>query len=307
MTPHRDSASPHHLDRTAGAAPASTRVRKGGGHGCFSRCQAIPFLLLLVGITLLLGDRGLALSATSTPLPKFYYFNPDSTQVNFHDLQQEIKNFFQSNGLAVEFQPFARFRDFDQQVKTARPAFLFLPSWYLDRPDAPREITPLFIPIRQGQATYTKLLMCRKASRIGQQDLARKTIALTSFASDEEALLDKILFHRLGVTAADMNYVHASKDLDALIAVAINQVELAFVSQESFARLRQLNPRLAEGVTALAESDPIPLPLLCYCPAMVSPEQLEAFRRVVRQGAGNPQARTIKTILQIDDWKEIAK
>jgi ABC-type nitrate/sulfonate/bicarbonate transport system substrate-binding protein len=246
-------------------------------------------------------------SATAEVVPKFYYFNPDSTQVNFHDLQQEIKRFFQANGLAVEFQPFARFRDFDQQVKSARPAFLFLPSWYLDRPDAPKTITPLLIPVRQGRDTYVKLLIASKSSRIGAKDLARKTIALTSFASDEEALLDKILFHRLTVAAKEMSYVHVSKDLDALIAVAIHQVELAFVSRESMDRMAQVNPRLAAGVLALAESDPIPLPVLCYTPELVSPEQLQAFTRVVQQGQGDAQTRTINKILQIDDWKPIDK
>lgn len=302
---HRGELSPLLIPARKGVGSGSSSHRGSGLR--WSWWRVLRLLCILLGSTSLLLASGSVSSANSALIPKFYYFNPDSTQVNFHDLQQEIKKFFLVNGLEVEFQPFARFRDFDQQVKKAKPSFLFLPSWYLDRLDAPKGISPLLIPIRQGQETYTKLLMTSKASGIGPQNLARKTIALTSFASDEQAMLDKILFHRLGVVAADMSYVHASKDLDALIAVAVNQVALAFVSRESIDRLHQVNPRLADGLTSLAESDPIPLPVLCYSPEIVSPELLVAFKRVVLQGEGNTQTRTIKKILQIDDWKATTK
>lgn len=264
-------------------------------------------MLLLVATSFFLLNHGVGFDGGAKALPKFYYFNSDSPKVNFQELQQEIRNFFQSNGLQVEFQPFARLRDFHQQVTSVKPAFLLLPSWYLERPDTPKDITPLLTPIRQGRTTYTKLLMTSKSSRIDPQNLEGKTIALTTLGSEEESMLDKILFSRLGISAAKMNYIHASKDLDALIGVAINQVELALVSQESIDRLRQINPKLAEAVTALAETDPIPLPVLCYTQGKVSPEQVEAFKRVVMQGENSAGTGTLKNILQIDDWKPISQ
>lgn len=267
-----------------------------------------PLLLSLLFMPLFaLLFSGGGSSEAAPEIPKFYYFNPDSTQVNFQNLNREMDTFLHGNGLQVQFQAFARYRDFHEQVREAKPAFLFIPSWYLDQNGVPPGISPLLLPVRQGQKTYTKLLMTSRASGLTSRDLAGKTVAMTTLGGREEAMLDKMLFKRLGIPAKEMKVLHVSKDLDALIGVAINQVELAFVSREAIAKLRELNPRLAEVVISLAESDPIPLPLLCYIPGKTSAGQLAAFKRVFQERGNKPEDRKIMKMLEFDDWKTIDK
>ena len=262
---------------------------------------AAVLILLLAGMYPLFNS--IASSQASPPLPKFYYFNPDSTQINFRNLKIEMTRFLQERDYPVSFQAFAHLRDFHQQVQKKPPVFLFLPHWYLDQPDAPPDIKPLLIPFRNGRKTYTKVLMTNKSSNTTINSLAQKTLAMTTLGPQSEKILNNILFHKLAIDASETRYIHVPKDSDALIALAIGQVDLALVSHENIAELRRINPILLSAVKPLIESNPIELPVLCYTEGSVSPAELDKFKKVFLQGISKPKKLKIMKMLQIDDWK----
>ncbi|MCK5229869.1 MAG: PhnD/SsuA/transferrin family substrate-binding protein [Desulfobulbaceae bacterium] len=259
------------------------------------------FILLLAGIYPLFSAS--ALSHASPTLQEFYYFNPDSTQINLGNLKIEMVRFLQQRDYPVSFQPFAHLRDFHQQVREKKPAFLFLPHWYLNQPDTPPNIKPLLIPLRNGQKTYAKVLMTNNSSGTTINSLSQKTLAMTTLGPQSEEILDKILFHKLAIDASELRYIHVPKDFDALIALAIGQVDLALVSHENIAELRRINPILLAAVKPLMESNPIELPVLCYTEGSVSPAELDKFKKIFLQGINEPKKLKIMKMLQIDDWK----
>lgn len=268
------------------------------------RTLAGAFTILII-ISLLVHFPFFSL-ATAAP-SKFFYFNPDSTQINFRNLKIEMNRFFEQNGFKVDFQAFAHYQDFHEQVKEQHPDFLFIPNWYLKQPDIPRTIKPLLIPLRKGKPTYIKVLMAGKLSDTSLDNLTGKTLAMTTLGYAEGELLEHILLDKLDIAPTALNIIHVPKDLDALIALAIGQVDLALVSYENIAELRRINPVLLTAVKSLAESDPLPLPALYLIDGRLPPEQVETFQSIFLKSGRTPHKYKIMDMLQIDDWKKAAK
>lgn len=244
------------------------------------------------------GSPGLASS-----VPEFYYFNPDSSQANLSELNEEMTDFFEKQGYDISFQAFVHLQDFQEQIKKSKPAFILMPSWYFAELGDTSKIKPLFCPGHHGHKSYTKVLLTSKAFKIAINTLPRKSLAMTSMGSRTLTILNRIMFDKLGVDAAEMNIIYVPKDLDALIAVAIGQVDLALVCQENISELRRINPILLGGVKSILKSSPIGLPILCYTEGSTSPAARDIFKKILLNSSGKINKPKILEMIQIDDWK----
>ncbi len=201
------------------------------------------------------------------------------------------------------FQPFARFHDFDREVRSATPAFLFLPEWYLHQDGNHKRFKPFLIPVRQGTTTYRKVLLVADDSGLTTETLAGTTIAMTPVGEAGLALLDETIFQRIGLRGKELKFITTAKDSDALFALALRQVKAALVSQDNLEHVGRLNPRLLERVKILAVSDPLPLPVLCYVAGVVPPGGVEKMRQLLLAGKEGGKAARIMDMLQIDTWR----
>ena len=264
--------------------------------------KSFSFLFMLIFIILLCCYGSPALASS---IPEFYYFNPDSSQANLSELKEEMTGFFEEQGYEISFQAFVYLQDFQEQIKKSKPAFILMPSWYFAELGDTSKIKPLFFSGHPGKNNYTKVLLTSKSLKVAINTLPQKSMAMTSMGHRTITILNHILFDKLSIDAAEMNIIYVPKDLDALIAVAIGQVDLALVCQKNIAELRRINPSLLSGVKPLFKSSPIGLPILCYMEGGSSPAARDIFKKILLNSSGTVKKPKILEMIQIDDWKTV--
>lgn len=287
--------------------PASTMrflnkylLSKQCGDSCLSSNRKIFFFLIKLAIILVL----LPTLAFGGPQHKFYYFNPDSFQSNFGQLKHEMDLFFSQAGIPITFQPFARFVDFKKAVNKDKPAFLFLPDWFLQKHGGELRLQPILIPIQKGKKSYKKVLLVSKLSGINLQNLKNRSLATTPLGPDAETILNKILFIRHDLDAKGISIITVPKDTDALFALALGQVDMALVVKENIKEIVKINPRITQTTKLLLESGEISMPTFCHIKGVASPEEIEMVKNTFLNNR-TKQHFKIMEMLKIDGWQTI--
>lgn len=242
-------------------------------------------------------------SSAATAVDIFYYC-PDSPQRNLGGLKQQMETVLNRLEFAANFQPFAHYVDFDQAVRAKRPPFLFLPFWYFQLYGEKLGLRPLLTPQYNGSPTYRKELLVRKGASISLGAVSGRSLAMTSMGPDDELTLNAILFSAHQADAKTFSIVTVPKDADALFALALGHVDMALVGKQSMALIGAINPKIIQSVQPLAESQPIPGPILCYAPERVPSATAEHLKRVLQQA---DKDNNVLEILQIDGWMAVGQ
>ena len=248
---------------------------------------------------------GVAISSPSgAAAVDIYYFSPDSPQRNLGGLKREMETFFDHVDFSANFQPFAHFVDFDQTVRKKLPSFLYLPAWYFKLYGEQLGLRPLMTSLADGATTYHKVLLVRKGANITMATVSNQSLAMTTMGPADESTLNTILFTAHGVDSHDLNIVTVPKDADALFALALGHVDMALVGKRSIERIGAINPKILQAVRPLAESAPIPGPILCYAVDRVDVAIIEKLKGLLQKA---PKGTNVLEILQIDGWRVVGE
>ncbi|MCW5202173.1 PhnD/SsuA/transferrin family substrate-binding protein [Desulfobulbus sp. US4] len=245
--------------------------------------------------------------ASGANIEKFYYFNPDSSQSNLARLKKEMELFLNKKNLIVIFQPFAKYHDFHREMQDGLPAFVFLPDWYYQQNKTNSKLKPLLQPIRKGQATYRKVLLTKQDSTLTLQGLSNKLLAMTNMGKNAPDLLNRLLFNQFKIKSNALNIITTPKDSDALFALAVGQVNAALVSKNNLQIIGKINPRILQIVRPLAESQPIPLPILCTGNGKVPDINVMKLKKIFLEAKDSDDAADLMEMLQIDAWHNYAR
>lgn len=231
---------------------------------------------------------------------RFYYFNPDAPQHNLERLKRDMETLLDKLGLAIEFQPFARLTDFNLGVHKDRPSFVFVPDWYLHSYGKALKLKPLLQAVRDRRQNYHKLLISARHSFEDLKESDRILLAMTSLGPDSMGVLSRIFPDEEALNINKIRIVEVPKDADAIFAAALNQVDVALVSQASLLHLQTINPRLIDSLQVLGKSKPLNMPVLGCLEDSASPEQQTIFRKFMMT-TGSSQ---VMHALRIDGWSE---
>ncbi|MDU9048419.1 MAG: PhnD/SsuA/transferrin family substrate-binding protein [Candidatus Electrothrix sp. Rat3] len=245
--------------------------------------------------------------AAGTDSEKFYYFNPDSSQSNLTRLKQEMERFLDKKDLVLNFQPFAKYHDFHREMLENIPAFVFLPDWYYQQSKKKSKLKPLLQPVHKGRTTYRKVLLTSQDSTLTLQGLSNKLLAITTMGNETPDLLDRLLFNQFKIKSNSLNIIMTPKDSDALFALAVGQVNAALVSKNNLQRIGRINPRILQIVRPLAESQPIPLPILCAGNGKVLDEKIMELKKIFLEANDSDDSADLMEMLQIDAWHNYAR
>lgn len=257
-------------------------------------------LSLLLAVMLLYGVAWVQSHAAM-----LYYFNPDSPQSNLSRLKRGMDDFLSKAKFPITFQPFSHLVDFEQQFNGMPPSFIFVPQWYIDKYGAKMKLQPLLVPVHKGETSYRKILLETKHPN---RDLAKSvsvTLAMTSMGPDGDTMLKSILFPPHGVPADKINPIIVPKDFDALFALALGQVDMALVVKNNLDQVASLNPNILRTVRPLMESEPIPMPVLCYVEGVATAEHIEEIKALFINSKAKKNRSTIMEMLQINEWQVI--
>lgn len=238
--------------------------------------------------------------AFADPALRFYYFNPDAPQYNLERLKGDMEMLLNSFEMAVDFQPFARLTDFNRSVRSDRPAFILFPDWYLHSYGDELQLKPLLQAVRDHSQTYHKILVSARYSNKDLLASERVSLAMTSFGPDSVEILRTIFPDDAVVDLEKVRTVEVPKDVDAIFAAALAQVDMALVSQVSLQQFRKVNPRLIDSLNLLGKSGAVDMPILGYLEDSSSAEQLAMFRQFMISTESSQVMRT----LRIDRWSE---
>lgn len=233
-----------------------------------------------------------------------YYFSPDSPQRNLGGLKREMETFFDRVDFSANFQPFAHYVDFDQTVRSNLPSFLLLPAWYYSLYGEKLGLCPLMSPLDGGSTTYHKILLVRKNSPITMATIRNQSLAMTTMGPADESTLNTILFGDYGLDSHNLDIVTVPKDADALFALALGHVDMALVGKRSIEQIGDLNPKILQAVQPLAESAPIPGPILCYAKGRVEGAVIERLKGLLQEKLAGVN---VLEILQIDGWRVVGE
>ncbi len=233
----------------------------------------------------------------------FYFYFPDSSQVNLSQLKREMDRFLAKAGFSVRFQPFAHKIDFDNKLKSGRPALVLLPEWYYQCNGRELGLVPLLTPLRHGRSDYTKLLMVRKSSLWKLTDFSGRTVAMTTMGTDNGEKVNRALFDGRKLDLLKNHIVNISKDADAFFAVALGHVDAAVVCGDTLSTVGKLDKKLVEMLEPLIESNPIPMPLLCIMSGRLDPAGIEQIKKIFMAHNGGSDSPAIMEMLHIDGWQ----
>jgi ABC transporter, phosphonate, periplasmic substrate-binding protein len=234
---------------------------------------------------------------------ELFYFNPDSPQSNLSRLKRDMDHFLSEAGIPITFQPFTHLVDFERQLKENPPAFLFVPRWYVKKYGAALKLHPLLVPVRKGAAFYRKILLGSDHANLKAVQTPHPRVAMTSMGPDGDAMLNAILFSPHGVAAGKINAIIVPKDIDALFALALGQVDMALVVKENMEMIAKINPNILNSVRPLLESEPIPMPVLCFTEGVASTSDIKELKVLFLNGKAQESRSTIMEMLQINGWQ----
>lgn len=264
------------------------------------RTIGIISLALLLILTVV-HDTDLAESRANT----LFYFNPDSPQSNLSRLKRDMDDFLSEAGFPLAFQPFAHLVDFENQLRKAPPAFIFIPEWYLRRYGAELHLHPLLIPVRNGRVSYRKVLLGPDQKEPDSHRLSPLTVAMTSMGPYGEDLLNTVMFAPNGAFIGKVSTIIVPKDMDALFALALGQVDMALVVKENMDLIAKINPNILRSVRPMLESEPIPMPVLCAVGGVASDTAIEKLKTLFLENKKRQSRLNIMEMLQINEWQAI--
>ncbi|MCU7842412.1 MAG: PhnD/SsuA/transferrin family substrate-binding protein [Candidatus Thiodiazotropha sp. (ex Monitilora ramsayi)] len=213
-----------------------------------------------------------------------------------HDMEMLLDKL----GLDVDFQPFARLTDFNQGVRSDRPSFVFAPDWYLHSYGNALQLKPMLQAVRDHRQSYHKVLVSARYSHKDMQASERISLAMTSLGPDSVEILNIIFPDDEVVDLKKIRVVEVPKDVDAIFAAALTQVDVALVSQVSLQQFRAINPRLIDSLNVLGKSKSLDMPVLGYLEDSSTSEQLAIFRQFMISTGSSQVMRA----LRIDGWSE---
>ncbi len=212
----------------------------------------------------------------------FFYFDPDTKLHDFELLKVRFQEYLPES---YTFQPFLRLDDFLDEVRMRHPRFMILTSTVTGELATGLTAVPLLVPETGGSTVYRKKLLMRG-------DGAPLRVVAATMVIEMPGQSD------------DWSWVIVSKDLDALLAVALGQVDAAIVDFGSIALLRSINPgalaRLSVGDdTGLLLNAP-----LCYVRETASNSEIDTIRKHFLRMHEEPVGRELLLLLGYDRWRE---
>ncbi len=237
---------------------------------------------------------------------EFYYFNPDTSQGNLGNLKREFDQYLLEKGSSAKFQPFAHFVDFHRQNNKRHPSFILVPEWYYRKYGKELGLQPILTPIRNGSTSYQKVILVPKAASDAPNDYKIISFALTSMLQDDVNEELKVLLAKQLVDQQQVNMITVPKDLDAILALVLGQVEMALVAEHNLQTIAEINPKILHNVKQLDDTITVSMPVLCYLKNRVDDKQVEKLVEVFTGMSREEPQNKIMEMLKIDNWKKIS-
>jgi hypothetical protein len=212
-------------------------------------------------------------------------FDPDA---NLGGLRSPMTSFLRTIDPSARFTPFTRLADLERHLEDRRVDLLIIAPETAARLGL--QVTPLMLPMRGADITHHKVLLVRRGTRADDV----RIIASTAAPAEVTALP----IPGRSRSARKLRALRVTKGFDALLGLAFQRVDAAYVTPETLRELAKVDRTLAEGLAELYRSPPIPnAPLVAT--RNLPPDVLQ---RISAAFAAMDQSRTGRAALQLLDY-----
>ncbi len=227
-----------------------------------------------------------------------YHHDPDHSSRNPGRFQAVLNAALRSIDPELAFKSFRRQLDLEEEIARVRPAYLIVGSAWLQSNRKRLDLRKILVPSLRGQSTFTRVLVTRTKT-VDSKQLSGLSVAANSLENKSSF---RHSFGGLGLKPGQLRVVRVTKDVDALMALALDQVDLALVRPESIQRIGRVNPNVSKGLRTLMTSPPISLAPLVSFGAQPA-EQSQRLRRGLETLSTTPLGRRALRMLGVDAWK----
>jgi len=88
------------------------------------------FTVVLTLLPMVVACWAVCVPAAEKSHKDFYFYYPDSPQINLGRLKTETDLFFPRSRMRISFQPFVNLTDFNRKLNNRRAGFVLAPEWY---------------------------------------------------------------------------------------------------------------------------------------------------------------------------------
>jgi len=202
--------------------------------------------------------------------------------------------FLRSIDSTARFKAFAKLADLKRHLDRNKVHFVIVSQSAKSKLGS--KLRAVATPRRGVTATYEKVLVVKK----GTNPAAIKVVATTS----PRAEIAAIELSGRSTTATAMRVLRVSKGFDALLGMAFNRADAAYVTPATVAALTEVDKKLASSLHEIYRSPPIPNPQLFT----VEPHAIDSqIRDVVGAFEKMHESKIGRSALKILDYTSWSK
>ena len=194
------------------------------------------------------------------PAFRIFVFNPESQISRGRYIKKIFESQCQKLRISCEMQLFAKSVDFDRIVRRRKSDLAIVASYYFAFKKKEFKWSPILAGYR-GKSTGFKKALYARGSRSFSSIRYISTVALGPKAINpvERRLINSMGRNKVFVTTV-------SKEIDAIMGLALSQVDGAIVSRRTVQLLKRINPRITRPLRAVRT-----LPVVLYPKVVVFP------------------------------------
>ena len=215
-------------------------------------CASILVLIILI----IPGNQSLDAGDSIT----VFLFNPDGKPALASKVKSSLESHLKDKGIDARVMIFRKSVDFENSLQHYKPHYAIASFYYYKAKYGEYRWNILLSGYNNNSGGYNKILLTLNSIK-SPIDLVNKGISTISLGSATSNFVSDQL-QNLGLTAGNVRIIPVTQNMDAIMALALNQVAGAIVSQDSYGLLKNINPELINQIKIFSQLPTIPHPLV---------------------------------------------
>jgi len=242
---------------------------------------------------------GLSGTAFSEAEKTAIYFHSSETSINnFKSLKMKFDRYLSRFG-PYEFQPVRERAEFEKQIASKKDCLILLSSWHYSKIHKTGLCEPILIGFRNGKKTQKRVLVAPDGYDFRKPHGLK--LASASSIKHTQSVIKNMPAIQLDANA--LRILTVPKDIDAMMAVSFGMSGTALITENSYNRIKSLNPLLYNKITVIAKGPESLLMVLAVHKACMP--QMKKLIRVMTKMSENPSGQKQIHMLGLDGFKNV--
>ncbi len=269
---------------------------------CFKKTTpSIPRLLASGALWMLFLISGFPGTAFSEAETTAIYFHSSETSINnFKSLKIKFDRYLSQFG-PYEFQPVRERTEFEKQIRSRKDCVMLLSSWHYRKIHKTGLCEPVLVGFRNGKKTQKRVLVAPEGYDFRKSHGLK--LASASSIQHTKSMIKKM--PAIQLDADSLRILTVPKDIDAMMAVSFGMSEAALITENSYNRMKSLNPLLYKRIDIIAKGPESHLMVLAAHKTCLP--QMEKIIRIIQKMSENASGQKQIRMLGLDGFQNVTE